>query len=145
MVTLHPQGVVGTAQAQHQPWLWAALHGGFVLAASLANLAAWRLNEQQGLRDPLTGVANRMLLLEDTGRLLARGGPVSVLVLDLDDFKDVNDSRGHAAGDQLLVAVAGCVRPEDVVARLGGDEFAVVLDAGLDTARTVGSRVLHAF
>jgi diguanylate cyclase (GGDEF)-like protein len=149
MGTLHPQEVFGTAQAQHQPWLWAALHGGFVLAASLANLAAWRLNEQQGLRDPLTGLANRMLLLEDTGRLLARGGPVSVLVLDLDDFKDVNDSRGHAAGDQLLVAVAGrlagCVRPEDVVARLGGDEFAVVLDAGLDTARTVGSRVLHAF
>jgi len=149
MGTLHPQEVFGTAAAQSQPWVWAGIHGGFVLAASLANLAAWRLNEQQGLRDSLTGLANRTLLLEATARLLQRRrGVVSVLVLDVDDFKDINDSRGHATGDRLLVAIAGriagCVRPEDTVARLGGDEFAVVLGAGPRTAREVATRVLSA-
>jgi diguanylate cyclase (GGDEF)-like protein len=71
-----------------------------------------------------------------------------VLVLDVDDFKDINDARGHSTGDQLLVAVAGriagCVRPEDTVARLGGDEFAVVIAGGPRTARSVATRVLAA-
>jgi diguanylate cyclase (GGDEF)-like protein len=115
----------------------------------MAHLAAWRLNEQQGLRDPLTGLANRTLFVETTDRLLRRGtGAVTVLFLDVDDFKDVNDSRGHAAGDQLLVAVGeqlrGCVRPGDVVARLGGDEFAVVLANGPTTSRKVAERMLAA-
>lgn len=70
--TTHPQDVYGTPQAQAHPWLWAGVHGGFVLAASLANLAAWRLNEQQGLRDPLTGLANRTLFTENTTRRLSR-------------------------------------------------------------------------
>jgi diguanylate cyclase (GGDEF)-like protein len=149
MGTLHPHEVFGTAAAQSSPWVWAGIHGGFVLAASLANLAAWRLNEQQGLRDALTGLANRTLLLEETSRLLLhRRGVVSVLVLDVDDFKDINDARGHSTGDQLLVAVAGriagCVRPEDTVARLGGDEFAVVIAGGPRTARSVATRVLAA-
>nr|WP_218860044.1 EAL domain-containing protein [Petropleomorpha daqingensis] len=147
MGTLHPHEVFGTAAAQSAPWVWAGIHGGFVLAASLANLAAWRLNEQQGLRDALTGLANRTLLVEETSRLLQhRRGVVSVLVLDVDDFKDINDTRGHSTGDRLLVAVAGriagCVRPEDTVARLGGDEFAVVVAGGPRTARTVATRVL---
>ncbi len=91
--TLFPHEVFGHGSAQHSPWTWALVHGAFVLAASLAHLAAWRLNEQQGLRDPLTGLANRMLL-ETTSRMLARrSGPTSVPFLDLDDFKDVNDSR----------------------------------------------------
>jgi diguanylate cyclase (GGDEF)-like protein len=149
MGTLHPHEVFGTSAAQSQPWVWAGIHGGFVLAASLANLAAWRLNEQQGLRDALTGLANRTLLLEETSRLLhRRRGVVSVLVLDIDDFKDVNDSRGHSTGDQLLLAIAGriagCVRPEDTVARLGGDEFAVVVGGGPRTARGIATRVLAA-
>ena len=149
MGTLHPQDVFGTPQAQARPWVWAGIHGGFVLAASLVNLAAWRLNEEQGLRDPLTGLANRTSLMESTGELLQTPGPVSVLILDVDDFKDVNDARGHAAGDQLLLAVAGrlagSVRPEDRVARLGGDEFAVVMAVEPATARAVGTRVLAAF
>ncbi|MGY1716623.1 putative bifunctional diguanylate cyclase/phosphodiesterase [Geodermatophilus sp. SYSU D01106] len=144
---LFPHEVFGHASAQHDPWLWAVVHGVFVLAASLAHLASWRLNEQQGLHDPLTGLANRTLLLELTERLLAaRPGPVSVLFLDLDDFKDVNDTRGHAAGDQLLTAIAerlrASTRPSDAVARLGGDEFAVVVDGGADVAERVGERVL---
>jgi diguanylate cyclase len=120
-----------------------------VLAASLAHLAAWRLNEQQELRDPLTGLANRTQLVEHAERLLARGtGPVSVLLLDVDDFRDVNDARGHTAGDRLLVALgrrlAGCVRTGDRVGRLGGDEFAVVVDGGPDVVQAVGERVLRA-
>jgi diguanylate cyclase (GGDEF)-like protein len=145
--TLYPHAVYSHG-AQHDPWLWAGVHGAFVLAASLAHLAAWRLNEDQVISDPLTGLANRTLLEEVTQRGLERGGTVSVLVIDLDDFKAVNDSRGHASGDELLLVLAdrlrGCVRPGDVVARLGGDEFAVVVDGGADVARAVGERVLTA-
>jgi diguanylate cyclase len=146
---LFPHAVFGHGSAQHSPWTWSLVHGAFVLAASLAHLAAWRLNEQQGLRDPLTGLANRTLLLETTTRMLARrSGATSVLFLDLDDFKDVNDSRGHAAGDELLTTVSrrlvGCVRSVDQVARLGGDEFAVVVAGSARTAAEVGERVLSA-
>ncbi|MBM7807954.1 diguanylate cyclase (GGDEF)-like protein [Geodermatophilus bullaregiensis] len=147
--TLFPHSVFGHAAAYHDPWLWALVHGAFVLAASLAHLASWRLNEQQGLRDPLTGLANRTLVHETTERLLARrGGAVSVLFLDLDDFKDVNDTRGHAAGDQLLTTVSerlqACTRSGDEVARLGGDEFAIVVDGGAEVATAIGERVLAA-
>jgi len=95
----------------------------------------------QATHDPLTGLPNRVLLHDRLRDALARVGDefaaVSVLLLDLDRFKVVNDSLGHAVGDRILVAVAqrlqAAVRPGDTVARLGGDEFAI-LCAGINGA-----------
>src|SRR5262249_6683000 len=85
--------------------------------------------------DSLTALANRALFRDRVDRELRRAEAaqptLTVLFLDLDGFKEVNDSLGHASGDKLLVQVAdrlrACVRPEDTVARLGGDEFAVLI------------------
>ena len=87
--------------------------------------------------DPLTGLPNRAMLLDILTREVARAGrlgrPAALLFLDLDGFKAVNDRLGHAAGDELLVAVAArlgqCLRVGDSLARLGGDEFVAVLSA----------------
>ena len=98
----------------------------------------------QAFHDGLTGLANRTLFAERVEHTLARSGrdDLAVLFIDLDDFKHVNDSLGHAAGDQLLVAAArrlqGCLRPTDTAARLGGDEFAVLLERVTDADAAVG-------
>ncbi|GGK04747.1 hypothetical protein GCM10010123_38360 [Pilimelia anulata] len=85
----------------------------------------------QAEHDALTGLANRRLFAHRMQALLGTGAAASVVLIDLDDFKTVNDQLGHAVGDELLVHVAqrlqGCVRPDDTVARLGGDEFAMLL------------------
>jgi diguanylate cyclase (GGDEF)-like protein/PAS domain S-box-containing protein len=104
----------------------------------------------QAFHDGLTGLANRTLFTERVEQALARIGPtdVAVLFVDLDDFKHVNDSLGHAAGDQLLVAAArrlkSCLRPTDTAARFGGDEFAVLLErvANREAAAAVAARVI---
>jgi diguanylate cyclase (GGDEF)-like protein len=101
--------------------------------------------------DPVTGLPNRGLFLKIFNRVLASRTaatePTSVLFIDLDRFKAVNDSLGHEAGDQLLAAVAGrirsCVRASDTTARLGGDEFAVLLhNSPVEAATTVGNRII---
>ncbi|QHT56752.1 GGDEF domain-containing protein [Cellulomonas sp. H30R-01] len=95
------------------------------------------------LHDPLTGLPNRALFTEQLQRSVARAQHhthyhFGVLFLDLDGFKEVNDSLGHAVGDEVLVAVAGrisrAVRANDLAARLGGDEFVVLLDGMSSTA-----------
>ncbi len=99
--------------------------------------------------DGLTGLPNRSLFTERLDAALAADSPVVAMLVDLDDFKQVNDQWGHAAGDTLLREVArrltACLRPRDTVARLGGDEFAVLLlpepddDPGDIAARIVRS------
>ncbi len=80
--------------------------------------------------DELTGLPNRARLMAELDRAIAVNGSASLVFLDLDDFKTVNDSLGHAAGDQLLASAAqrlrASLRPGDLVARLGGDEFAIL-------------------
>jgi diguanylate cyclase (GGDEF)-like protein len=108
------------------------------------------LRRQAGT-DPLTGLVNRAAFWQHLAlatRAVDPAAPPAVLFIDLDDFKAVNDSLGHAAGDQLLAAVAdrirACVRGDDVVARLGGDEFAVLLAAGgPDRAPQVAGRLVE--
>jgi diguanylate cyclase (GGDEF)-like protein len=106
----------------------------------------------QALHDPLTRLPNRTLLADRLTQALARaessGARVAVLFCDLDQFKAVNDSFGHAAGDELLVAVGerllGCVRPGDTAARFGGDEFAVLIeDADRVDVTGVAERILR--
>jgi diguanylate cyclase (GGDEF)-like protein len=103
-------------------------------------------------RDPLTGLANRLGLMERLDAVLEdpRRSPAAVALVDLNDFKLINDSRGHAVGDDLLRQTAhrlgAAVRSDDLVARLGGDEFAVVA-TGMSPAQRDGfaARLLHAF
>jgi diguanylate cyclase (GGDEF)-like protein len=124
------------------------------LEQSLAELS--RLKEQlrhQAYHDPLTGLANRAMFAEQVEAQLATRQPgldAVVLFLDLDDFKLVNDTLGHGAGDRLLRVVAerinGCVRSDDLAARLGGDEFAVLLldTPNLDRSMSVAQRIIEA-
>jgi diguanylate cyclase (GGDEF)-like protein len=103
----------------------------------------------------LTGLPNRALLLDRLEQALlqraTREEPVAVLLLDLDNFKVINDSLGHQVGDRLLVEVSQllttCVRPGDTVARLGGDEFVVLLPAvhSVDEAQHVAERIARDF
>ena len=109
--------------------------------------------QHQAFHDSLTGLANRALFRDRVAHALARQarshGAVSVLFSDLDDFKTVNDSLGHDAGDKLLVAVAerlrAVMRPEDTTARFGGDEFAILLEETTeDGTRRAAERILEA-
>jgi len=139
---LLPDSVFSHAAGQASPVRWALLHAAFVLAAACMHVVAWRSSEQ-GSYDGLTGLAGRDLLVRTLERALERG-PAAVLFLDLDGFKQVNDDRGHHAGDLLLVETArrleGAVRSNDRIGRLGGDEFVVVLPGA---ATADGERLAH--
>jgi diguanylate cyclase (GGDEF)-like protein len=126
------------------------------LEHSIARLT--ELQEQlshQAFHDSLTDLANRALFSDRIDHALLRrsrtGKPVAVLFIDLDDFKTVNDTLGHSAGDQLLVGVAerlrAALRRPDTAARLGGDEFAVLIEDIDDEAEatTVAERIFAAF
>jgi diguanylate cyclase (GGDEF)-like protein len=140
---------------------------GLVLAVVIALAVVTRRRllrrEHESQHDPLTGLGNRTLLqleaagvLQPARRSRAAPGPFTgLLLLDLDGFKSVNDTLGHAVGDQLLVQVAralrDAVRPTDVVVRLGGDEFAVLVsdlrsaEAAESVARTVAGALQRPF
>jgi diguanylate cyclase (GGDEF)-like protein len=156
--------------------LLSAVHALFVLVESLACFAAWRLGEDRrtsvarlvnlrtaelhtqaqqlrrlAMEDPLTGLANRSLLRSRLQDALATDGAagVALLLVDLDDFKSVNDVHGHAVGDSVLVEVARRlfeqVRGQDLVSRLGGDEFVVLgHDVRAPDALALAGRLLRA-
>jgi diguanylate cyclase (GGDEF)-like protein len=119
-------------------------HVGVAVGVARASHAA-----REALTDSLTGLANRRLLLDRMQHELVRadrgGEPVTVLFMDLDGFKLVNDSLGHSVGDRLLAVVAdrlrGCTRDGDVCARLGGDEFAMLL-AGQTDPGAMAQRII---
>jgi diguanylate cyclase (GGDEF)-like protein len=106
----------------------------------------------KAFHDPLTGLANRALFVDHIDgayhRAARAGNLVFLLYIDLDEFKRINDTFGHGAGDELLVQVAGrlnaCVRATDTVARLGGDEFAILLEqaASLEVVEIIAQRIV---
>ncbi len=124
-------------------------------AMALENARLYDEIRHQALHDGLTGLANRVLFRDRVVQALERsrgrdGRPFGVLFIDLDDFKVVNDTLGHARGDDVLVAaamrVAASLRPADTAARLGGDEFAVLLDdvGDEETALSIAIRLADA-
>jgi diguanylate cyclase (GGDEF)-like protein len=148
-------GVLVVSSRVHLSTLAVALAGATLLAAAARTLLSYRqlawmadLRRHAATTDDLTGLPNRRALYaEGHARLVDQPSrPQALLMLDLDKFKEVNDSLGHHAGDQLLVQVASRLlehlREGDVLARLGGDEFAVLLqDAGRDEATDVAVKL----
>jgi diguanylate cyclase (GGDEF)-like protein len=160
---LHPDGTAfGTLcgldrspiGATHQQVAWLRILAGLVGF----QFERERLEQQlarQALHDPLTSLPNRLQLMQRLSqprrRVTRREGAVALLFLDLDNFKRVNDTLGHDAGDQLLIAVAArlraCVRDDDMVVRLGGDELVVLAEhvERVEDAITLANRILAAF
>jgi len=134
--------------------LWSARCDGEAWYAAAKDVTDRMWLERQALHDPLTKLPNRLLLMDRARQAVSRlrraNGPIALLFIDLDRFKAINDSLGHAVGDHLLISVserlAEMLRDSDTVARLGGDEF-VILAEDLESdaeALAVAERVLHA-
>lgn len=164
---LAPHHLYNHPAALQDPLAWGLIHSALFLAICATSIVHWTIHERaraeenilldrlasQALHDPLTGLANRTLLHERLSAASAagalRGEPLLVLSVDIDGFKPVNDSYGHAAGDALLVELArriqACCRAGDTAARTGGDEFTLLLP-GSDgnVAAGMARRVMNA-
>ena len=143
LIALLPKSVVASSEVFNSVWLTVLSFEGLLFTISIAFILLAMAKERTELRhrtaallDPLTGIANRRAFLQDAASLSerhrARPKPVTVLVMDLDHFKSINDRFGHALGDRVLEAFAkttrSALRKQDLFGRLGGEEFAVVLD-----------------
>jgi diguanylate cyclase (GGDEF)-like protein/PAS domain S-box-containing protein len=167
----HLKGITSHFECEHRirhssgDYLWVVSRGlaardakgnAYRLAGSLSDITPRKFAEERlahdAVHDPLTGLPNRVLFLDRLQNRLERtrrnaNDSFAVMFLDIDRFKVVNDSLGHAYGDQLLITVANrlkqCLRPEDTVSRLSGDEFAVLLNDTQDVndARSVAERI----
>jgi chemotaxis family two-component system sensor kinase Cph1 len=121
-------------RGRSEPWSEAEIEAAIMLRKMVIELIERIQLESMALRDPLTGLANRLMFeraLQEAIKSAMKAGELSaVFMLDLDKFKPVNDTMGHAAGDELLIEVGkrltAVMRTRDTVARLGGDEFAIV-------------------
>lgn len=149
MGTLDPAAVYNHPAAQAHPWTWAGIHALAIAAACVGAVVNWKAQERlreteaslagqllhQANHDPLTGLPSRALFMDRLEQTLMQGvGPdhmPSVLMLDMDGFKEVNDVFGHNWGDVVLIEVAhrlsSRLRPQDTVTRLGGDEYSILL------------------
>ncbi len=127
----------------------------FEAAMAIENGRLYKELRDRSLHDPLTGLANRSLLYDRAEHALARlvrteGAGIALLFMDVDNFKTINDTLGHARGDRLLTILGqrlrSVARQGDTVARMGGDEFALLLDdiTSADAALTVAARVIDA-
>ena len=150
-------GVIGLASGTHDRTFGPRETHALVRFAQLASIALdnsrlFDAARRGALHDPITGLPNRELLTDRIGHALASSdpesaAPIAVVLLDLDRFKVINESVGHAVGDRLLVAVGqrliGSLRPSDTVARFGGDEYGIILDpvADADDARRIADRI----
>jgi diguanylate cyclase (GGDEF)-like protein len=144
MGMVEPHDVFNRPDAWEHPWKWALIHSLFVTLAGAASVMAWRLNEdvrvrmydaqreleQMSLTDALTGLANRRMLMADLAAVVDERRPALLMLLDLNGFKDYNDSYGHVVGDSLLERLGAqlreAVEPTATAYRLGGDEFCVI-------------------
>ncbi len=160
-VYLPYEAIAAKVEAETQGAIMRLLIGLVGLFAVLALISWWTtralrqhaaLHEYDSLHDPLTGLPNRELFRQTAEEALARsrrGEHGAVVLIDLDHFKEVNDTIGHHAGDELLKVVgrrlSESLRTDDLVARLGGDEFAMVLSGGGGPQETVAllNRVRH--
>ncbi|HET9613993.1 MAG TPA: diguanylate cyclase [Candidatus Limnocylindrales bacterium] len=153
-----PVGVIGLAAGSYERTFGPREIGALNRFAQLASIALdnahlFEKAQRGALYDAITGLPNRDLLTDRVAHSLtwSRDGdqsPMALILLDLDRFKVINESLGHAVGDSLLVQVGErlqrCLRPGDTVARFGGDEFGIIVDGldGLDDARRTAERIL---